>query len=111
MVAEACRRKGAGSEGPSQAQQSSLPGYRNERLKPGANRGYISPTLWRPYQCGCKTPQRCPHHALLRHANTPTRQHAVTPLRRHVNKSLIDIRLFPVLGDVEAGSLNFGIGS
>ena len=29
----------------------------------------------------------------------------------HADTPSIDIRLFPVLGDVEAGSLNFGIGS
>jgi hypothetical protein len=87
------KRVGVGSEGPSQEQQSSLPGYQNERLKPARIEGIYLTTLWSPL---------------------PMRLQNITELpvsRRYANKSSIDIRLFPVLGDVEAGSLNFGIGS
>ena len=49
-------------------------------------------------------------HAVPRRAEEAS---ATTPIRRYADTptTSIDIRLFPVLGDVEAGSLNFGIGS
>jgi hypothetical protein len=52
-----------------------------------------------------------PINAVAKHHRAPASHRYVDPrTRRYFNKSSIDIRLFPVLGDVEAGGLNIRIG-